>query len=70
MSKFINDAEAERSITRMEEVESEKESKRLEREQRKLERELKKKREFQEKLVAPVILVFSIIASLVFLALR
>lgn len=70
MSLKIDEAEAEDIIARTEEIEADKEAKKLEREQRRLEKELKKKREFQEKLVAPILLIVSIIVSVIFLALR
>ncbi len=53
-----------------EEIESEKERKRAEREAKKKEKELKKKREKQEKLVAPILLLITILIAMMLYAFR
>ena len=55
----ITNEEAAELMSRTEEIELEKEAKRLEREQRKLEKEAKAKAAFREKLVAPILLILS-----------
>lgn len=59
----ISDEEAAELLSRTEEIELEKEAKRMEREQRKLEKEAKAKAAFREKLVAPIILIVSMILA-------
>lgn len=52
------------------EIEAEKEQKRFERETKKRERELKRKKAQQEKLVAPVLLLITILIAIMLYAFR
>lgn len=63
-TSHVSNAEASQLLARTEELEAEKDLKRWEREQRKLEREQKQKSQFLEKLVAPTILIITILISL------
>lgn len=62
--------EATDLMRRTEEIEAEKEARRMEREERKREKDRAKRRQFLEKLVAPFILLLSIVLSLGFLWFR
>lgn len=66
----ITDEEAAELLSRTEEIELEKEAKRLEREQRKLEKAAKARQAFREKLVAPVLLLVTMMMAAVLILLR
>ena len=65
-----NETDYEKFRRHAEEVEAEKDRKRAEREAKKREKELKKQREKQEKLVAPILLLITILIAMVLYAFR
>jgi hypothetical protein len=58
--------ELEEIAERTERIEEEKEAKRLAREEKKFQKELAKKRATQEKFVAPILLIVTILVSIIF----
>jgi hypothetical protein len=62
-SEDLTIADVQQAMEKSQEVELEKERRKREREERKRERQLKTKREKQEKFVAPVILILTILIS-------
>ncbi|MDQ3008597.1 MAG: hypothetical protein M3Q81_03300 [bacterium] len=65
MSRALSHSEAEEILTDTQRIEQEKAARREERLERKRLRELKKKRAFQEKLVAPILLFTTLIVSII-----
>jgi len=64
--KAMSNQEANQLLSRTEVIEAEKLNRQAEREQRQLEKKRKKRQTFLEKMVAPVLMLMTIIASLLF----